>query len=540
MQCPDTILGRKVHPAAKLFPFFEKNVEELVTSCKANGYMTSKPIIVMPNDAGEWAGAIIDGCHRGVACERLGIEPTFMVEIGDPWEISRAANSAQRGGLMTRVDWIMAAYRDWRTHPNTSFGYTGSATRGRLTAELIAKRWGMFGVKRRHLLEASTIEKKYPEVFDLLVNREVTFGAAVSWIEGHDPALPATPSNLRRNNTRAKMRFHILDKHKAALREKQLQSEKKQLLDRLVEAEARMNAVAAAAVGVSEKRIWVPRPHHGKTRNMTAIAMASDWHVEETVDPRSVAGVNAYTMEIAQRRVERFFDAIIWNIEHQRASARLAIDDLLLWIGGDIITGYIHKELMEANQASPLEAIRWVSALIASGVEHLADHIRLRVICDYGNHGRTGEKKMIATGAANSFEYHMYCQLAKDLAGVADFFVTPSAHHRVEVYGYKIHTHHGDDVKGGNGIGGLAPPLLRRVAGWDAQSNNVADYHLIGHFHRAIDFGNVIVNGSMIGYGPYAQYIGAPDEPPCQQMFYIDEKRGKTMLTPLWVGEVAA
>ena len=326
-----------------------------------------------------------------------------------------------------------------------------------------------------------------------------------------------------------------LERHSESLRYKRLVADNKALLDEIGLLQQRL--LIKEAIDTAPPRLYTPQPHHGKRRNMTAVALASDWHVEETVDPRSVAGVNSYSPEIAERRIDRFFDAIVWNIEHHRASERLAIDDMVLWLGGDLITGYIHRELIEGNSASPLNAIQWLKPRIEAGIIALAERIHLRVVCSYGNHGRTTEKRQVATGAANSFEYAMYLDLARSLAGAVDFHVTPSGHQRINVYDFKIHFHHGDDVRGGGGIGGLAPPLLRRVAGWDSQSSNAADVHCIGHFHRLIDFGNVVVNGSLIGFAPYAESIGAPDEPAQQAMFYIDEKRGKTMMTALWVSK---
>ena len=85
------------------------------------------------------------------------------------------------------------------------------------------------------------------------------------------------------------------------------------------------------------------------------------------------------------------------------------------------------------------------------------------------------------------------------------------------------------------GIGGLSVPLLKAVTRWDLAVR--ADYHHIGHFHTYSDFGRVLVNGSLIGYGPFSQWIGASPEPPQQLTYMLDSKRGKCQVTPIWVGE---
>jgi hypothetical protein len=326
-----------------------------------------------------------------------------------------------------------------------------------------------------------------------------------------------------------------LDEHRAIRAAAELRAENKRLLERLDRATKRAEvAKDASGPGI----VFTPTPSPAGKRRLTAIVLASDWHVEEPVFKESVNNANEYNLKIAADRIQRFFDAVIWNIEHQRASGHLSIDDLVMWLGGDFISGYIHKDLERSNFLSPTEAIRWLKPRIAAGLREVRKHVSsLRCPVSYGNHGRLNSKALVSMGAEDSIEQLMYHMLADELHGVADFIIPETNHVRIQVYKYSIHLHHGDDVRGGGGIGGLAPPLLRRVARWDEQEANRADYHCIGHHHTQIDFGRVVINGSLIGFGPFSQSIGAAGEPPQQTLFFIDEKRGKTMLTPLWVGK---
>jgi hypothetical protein len=325
-----------------------------------------------------------------------------------------------------------------------------------------------------------------------------------------------------------------LEEHRAIRAAAELKAENKRLLERLDRATKR-NEVAKD-VGGSDI-VFTPAPAPAGKRRLTAVVLASDWHVEEPVNKESVGGVNEYNLKIADDRIKRFFNAIIWNIEHQRASGHLSIDDLVMWLGGDFISGYIHKDLERSNFLSPTEAIRWLKPRIAAGLREVRKHVSsIRCPVSYGNHGRLNAKALVSMGAEDSIEQLMYHMLADELHGVADFIIPETNHVRLKIYNYSVHWHHGDDIRGGGGIGGLAPPLLRRVARWDEQEANHADYHCLGHHHTAIDFGRVVVNGSLIGFGPFSQSIGATGEPPQQILFFIDEKRGKTMLTPLWCG----
>ncbi len=313
----------------------------------------------------------------------------------------------------------------------------------------------------------------------------------------------------------------------------------KQLVEQLREARARQSFLDAASSFKEPPRI-LPREKTSKIRELTAVALASDWHVEEPVEPESVAYRNEYNLEIADKRVTRFFEGIIWNIEHHRASGRLAIRDLVLWLGGDLMTGYIHPELVESNLLSPTETVRWLIPRIRDGIHSLLERLQLdhiEIPCSFGNHGRSTDKPRISTGYANSYEWLMYHVLADEFRNEprVHFEITNSAHQYVRVYDFTIHLHHGDDVKYQGGVGGIAIPLLKAVPAWERLKH--ADVHCIGHHHQLKDFGRAVVNGSIIGHGPYSQRIRAEFEPPQQALFYMDSARGKCMVTALWVAD---
>ncbi len=292
------------------------------------------------------------------------------------------------------------------------------------------------------------------------------------------------------------------------------------------------------ALSAADASIELPRTTHSK-RTMTGVVLASDWHVEERVDPDSILGANEYNLDIAHQRIGRFFDAIVWNVRHHRADKQIQIDELVLGLIGDLITGHIHEELVEMAELAPIPTLIWLFPRLCSGIEQLVRELKLHkllVVCSHGNHGRTTDKKRISTGYAHSFEWMLYNQMATHFKGdsVVSFVVTPSAHQLIKVYNTKIHFHHGDDVRFQGGVGGIAVPLLRAAMRWD-QGPQRADVHCIGHFHTRSDFGRVVVNGSLIGYNPYAQSKGFSPEPPCQGMFFVDSERGKCMPTDLWV-----
>ncbi len=310
------------------------------------------------------------------------------------------------------------------------------------------------------------------------------------------------------------------------------------LVAELREAKARQKFLDDTSGGACPKII--AREKRSGIREMTAVVLCSDLHVEEPVVPESVGGINEYNMAIADARLKRLFAGVRWNVEHHRCDGHLKIRDLVLWLGGDFMSGFIHDDLVQSNELSPVETSLWLMPRIRSGIMTLLNDLDLASLvipCSYGNHGRTTAKTRVQNGASNSYEWLFYRNLAAhfDNEPRVRFEITQSPHQYVQVYGKTLHFHHGDSVRSLGGVGGISVPLLRAMPRWDAA--RFADLHHVGHFHTYSDFGRLMVNGSLIGFGPFSQWIGAQPEPPQQLSYLLDSKRGKCQVSPIWVGE---
>lgn len=275
-------------------------------------------------------------------------------------------------------------------------------------------------------------------------------------------------------------------------------------------------------------------------REATALLLASDWHPEERVEPVKVQGKNEYNLVIADQRIKRFFQGAIDLVQHHRASGRIMIRDVILALMGDLITGYIHEELIMTNELTPIETILWLMPRIRDGIATMLaelDLVSLTIPCDVGNHGRTTKYRLISMGPETSFEWGLYCQLAREFKDDprVHFDTTPANDHYVQVYDFTLHTTHGDSVNYWGGVGGLTIPLNKAIAAWNTDIR--ADWHALGHFHTSIDLGNAIVNGSLIGWSPFAKWIKASyNERDLSQHFsLIDSKRGRCHSTQIWV-----
>lgn len=228
-----------------------------------------------------------------------------------------------------------------------------------------------------------------------------------------------------------------------------------------------------------------------------AFMIASDWHVEEDVDPDTINGMNEYNMDIAEARSRKFFENGVKIIKNCKTFND--IDTLVLALLGDMITGYIHEELLESNNASPTEAVLFASELIIWGIEYIKANTDLKEIvvpCSFGNHGRTQKQKKVSTSAKNSYEWLMYKNLQRHYKDdpKVEFIVESGYHTYLEVFDkYLIRFHHGDSMRYGGGVGGLTIPVNKAINQWNKIRHAYLD--VFGHFHQLRDNGNFIVNG---------------------------------------------
>ena len=275
------------------------------------------------------------------------------------------------------------------------------------------------------------------------------------------------------------------------------------------------------------------KAHKRKMEQSTAVAVASDWHVEEPVFGDRINNLNEFNMEIADKRITIFFERLVYLTNTQRHSTD--IDTLVLGLLGDFITGSIHDELAETNEASPVEALMWVLPRIIEGIRFLKTEggfKRIILPCCCGNHSRTTDKRRVKTLVQTSYEYILYHVLQMSVEG-CEFHIAKGYHQLISVYDLIVRCHHGDAIRYGGGVGGITIPVNKKIAQWD--KSVTADLDLFGHYHQSIYERKWISNGSLIGYSEFANQIGAEWEPPQQAFFLMKPNRGRTIHAPIFL-----
>ncbi len=273
-----------------------------------------------------------------------------------------------------------------------------------------------------------------------------------------------------------------------------------------------------------------------KKSEATAVLLASDWHVEEGVNPEKVNNLNSYNLEIAEKRSQYFFKNGLKLVKIQNKD--IEIKTVIIGLLGDFISGNIHEELLESCLLRPIDAILFAQKLIISGLEYILKNSKYEIIvpCVVGNHSRVTAKIHYSTEQENSLEYFMYHNIAQYFKTEKriKFLVPNSDDCYVDVYKYKLRFVHGHQFRYKDGVGGVTIPLIKWL---NIQNGNIkADYTCIGHYHTFFSGKNFICNGSLIGFNAYGKKFGY--EPPLQGFFLIDSRFGKTIQAPILLDEV--
>lgn len=272
-----------------------------------------------------------------------------------------------------------------------------------------------------------------------------------------------------------------------------------------------------------------------KEGNRYAVALFSDAHIEETVNPDTVLGLNEYNIDIAKKRIEKYFVNLANCLEADE------VKDLIFASLGDTISSYIHDELAQTNQLTPLEATFEAQNLLVSGLKYLCENTELnsiKFIGIVGNHSRVTKKIQHANGYAMSYEWLMYKNVEKEckLLGLPIEFCLPNSEMAIVdtqdkkrfifIHGFQIKS------SGSGTVCGIYPALNRLAMKWSKTFKQDKIY--LGHFHTCVSIPNAVVNGSIIGYNAFAMTNGFEYEEPAQQYEVFDTKAGQLLTRKIY------
>jgi hypothetical protein len=272
------------------------------------------------------------------------------------------------------------------------------------------------------------------------------------------------------------------------------------------------------------------------------VLFCSDWHWGEVIDPKQMGNCNnEYNLTIARERVGRLItntiDLLFKHILNPNYPG------LVIVLGGDMFSGDIHEELSQSNDAPTMLAMLDLYGVLINMIAEFKKYFpKIFVVGVSGNHSRTTHKTQHKNRCYTSFDWLMYQYLMlhhekdKDIA----FLVPDGPDAYFKVLNHRFLLTHGDQFKGGKGLMGSLGPILRGNALKQMKQAALGypyDTILVGHFHRYFALMEAIGNGSLCGYGEYADQANFGYEIPQQALFLVHALRGITINMGVQVDE---
>jgi hypothetical protein len=332
------------------------------------------------------------------------------------------------------------------------------------------------------------------------------------------------------------------------------------LMDKLSEANDRIKQLESMAFSSQEERVtsdyikrkiikikdskvavprWLIKPSNKKKFAGVPTIFASDWHWGEIVDPNQINGVNEYNLDIAHNRAKQMIDKAVDLLKNHVAHTEYP--GVVYVLGGDMVSGDIHEELMATNEKEIMPIVIDLFGVLIWCINTLADEFgNVFVPCVSGNHGRNTHKIRAKGRNFTSFDWLLYQFLAKHFENDKriQFLIPDGPDAYYSIYGHKYLLTHGDQFRGGDGVIGALGPIIRgdhRKRSRNAQIDMSYDTMIIGHWHQLIQLERLIVNGSLKGYDEYAYSNNFGFEPPRQAMWLTHPEYGITFSIPIYV-----
>jgi len=332
----------------------------------------------------------------------------------------------------------------------------------------------------------------------------------------------------------------------------------KKLYNKLVAKEAKqdlfLDAIAAYAPTFKEVEVHAPRPTRSQSgAPQVMVAVLTDTHVGEQVYSPQVMNANQYNYEIFNRRLSGWAQQVLSLAEYRRNICQ--IDELVVPMLGDMISGDIHDELARTNMDNCMMQMLTTAHLISQALMTLAPHFKtIKVPCVVGNHGRMTRKPPMKDKYMD-WDYLAYQWMAafcKNQSNIT-FEIPKSFAHTINVADRNILLFHGDAISGGGSSASISKMIsnMRGVLQFKQAIETTVVEHdgvtpgqfsdvLMGHFHRVdvydIGTGAAYICGTMKGGDEFAlQRIQAMTAPK-QVVTYWHPTYGNVGMEVLYIG----
>lgn len=298
----------------------------------------------------------------------------------------------------------------------------------------------------------------------------------------------------------------------------------------------RLGILEAVDVQKPKPPKWTVRTGKAVKHHAILTTILSDSHWDEVVQLVEVDGANEYNRDVATRRLQEYGQGVVKMARQYLAG--VDYDGMVFMLGGDLLSGDIHDELRETNEDTMLGSVLYWCEQLTALIRLFADEFgKVHIPCVVGNHGRMTRKPRMKLRSRDNFDWFIARSVRNQFDGDprVTWHIPDSTDAVVPIYGTIHLLTHGDQVTGGQGIGGIWPPIKRLQARKHIRTPH--DVMVMGHWHQYISAAHngLVVNGSLKGYDEYAAINNFKPEPPQQALWLVTPERGVTWQTPVQV-----
>lgn len=310
--------------------------------------------------------------------------------------------------------------------------------------------------------------------------------------------------------------------------------------DKLRKAKVNSELVARAAYeGAKAAVLAAERPKVQPYKSPTsqkgnAKAEVALWHLTDWQGSKVTV---SYDSAVMHERAHRFVDKALSITDIQRHDH--PIKEAVILLGGDMIEGLFNFPTQPYEIDMTLfDQFVNVANLLDEVMRRAAAHYdKVKVVAEWGNHGRLGSKRDAVPRSDNAdrMTYHLASVMGRDLKNV-EWSIVADDIQRVEVGNYRALLIHGDEV----GRNGFASPttIAQHVTKWKSGSYRVEGdpWHFndcyVGHYHNHQEVslpdghGAVYFTGSTESDNRYARDSMAASAIPTQRLHFINPREG--------------
>lgn len=287
--------------------------------------------------------------------------------------------------------------------------------------------------------------------------------------------------------------------------------------------EAVYKAANDALLAKTPLKIKPPKKDTRKGKAEVALIHLTDWQAgKKTV---------SYGLQTLAERIQLMVDKSLQLTNIQRAHH--PVRDCVVLLGGDMVEGIgIFPGQAYEVEAHLFEQLFEVVQIIERTVHELAANFEnVKVVCEFGNHGRLGRKGDMPGGDnIDRMAYRIAMDNCAHLKNVT-WQMSGDWYQMVEVGAYKAMLVHGDEI---NSYGGNVPAfgILRKCNAWATGVVEEFQDVYMGHFHTPMSLtmangGRVFVSGSPESHNEYARVFVAAVGKPSQRLHFIDPEKGR-------------